>query len=101
MYVCVCVCLCVCVCVCMCVCVCVCIICMRACIYVCKNVHNMHTRRRRLGPHTFEPPYNSALLSYKLGDLQESFTQATKSLQCYPDHADSKELLQTLKEKFT
>ena len=59
------------------------------------------TRSCRLGPHTFEPPYNSALLSYKLGDLQESFNQATKALECYPDHAHSKELLQTLREKFS
>ena len=59
------------------------------------------TRSCRLGPHTFEPPYNSALLSYKLGDLQESFNQATKALECYPEHADSKELLKTLREKFT
>ena len=55
----------------------------------------------RLGPHTFEPPFNAALLAFKLGDSQESFTQVSLALDCYPEHADSAELLATLKAKFT
>ena len=55
----------------------------------------------RLGPHTFEPPFNAALLAFKLGDSQESFTQVSLALDCYPEHADSAELLATLKAQFT
>ena len=59
------------------------------------------SRALRLGPHAFEPPFNSALLCFKLGDSQESFTLVGKALESYPDHADSKELLKQLKAKFT
>jgi len=54
----------------------------------------------RLGPHAFEPPFNSALLCFKLGDSQESYNLVGKALECYPEHADSKELLKQLKAKF-
>ncbi|EKX55519.1 hypothetical protein GUITHDRAFT_156789 [Guillardia theta CCMP2712] len=52
------------------------------------------------GPHAFEPPFNSALLAYKLGDAQESFQLVQQALLCYPDHVESKELLEQLKQKF-
>lgn len=76
-------------------------------IYVHTNIHaHSHSLTLllapsiRLGPHAFEPPYNSALLSFKLGDSQESYNLVTKALECYPEHADSKELLQQLRAKF-
>jgi tetratricopeptide repeat protein 8 len=53
----------------------------------------------RLGPHTFEPPFNAALLAFKLGDTQDSFNLVNKALECYPEHADSKELLATLQAR--
>ena len=51
--------------------------------------------------HNFEPLFNNSLLSFKLGDCQDSFDLATKALDVYPDHSDSIELLQQLKRHFT
>ncbi len=45
------------------------------------------------------PP--AALLSFKLGDCQDSFDLVSKSLQAFPDHTDSQELLKSLKRHFT
>lgn len=42
-----------------------------------------------------------ALLAYRTGDLQESFTQCKKALECFPEHADSKELMVTLQAQFS
>lgn len=54
----------------------------------------------RLADYLFEPLYNGALLSYKLGDLQDSYNLVKKALTNYPDHADGQELLRTLKTQF-
>ena len=54
-----------------------------------------------MAEHTFEPFYNNALLSFKLGDFQESFEQAGKALESYPDHSDSQELRKQLQQHFT
>jgi tetratricopeptide repeat protein 8 len=56
---------------------------------------------QRLAPHLFEGWYNGALLSYKMGDFQEAFRQVSRSLEAYPAHADSNELLRQLKRMFT
>jgi tetratricopeptide repeat protein 8 len=53
-----------------------------------------------LSPLSFEPLFNSALLSFKLGDCQESFESVTKSIAAYGEHADSHELLKQLKKHF-
>lgn len=53
------------------------------------------------GDHTFEPYFNGALLAFKLGDFQESFDLASKSLSAYPDHTESHELMKQLKAHFT
>jgi len=54
-----------------------------------------------LGPHSFEPSFNCALLAFKVGDLQESFKMVNSSLEAFADHAESAELLDTLKSRFT
>lgn len=55
----------------------------------------------RLGPHAFEPPFNSALLAHKLGETQEAFDQVNKSLICWPEHTESKELIEILRSRFS
>ena len=42
----------------------------------------------------FEPCYNQAIQYYKLNDYQETFKYAKRALEIYPDHVESKELLQ-------
>ncbi|XP_013404505.1 tetratricopeptide repeat protein 8 [Lingula anatina] len=54
-----------------------------------------------LSPHMFEPHYNYAVLSDRVGDLQTSFSEAQKALTSFPDHADSKDLLKQLKQHFS
>lgn len=51
-------------------------------------------------PHIFEPFYNSALMAYRMGDFQEAYTYASKALKLYPNHLDSKELLNLLHKTF-
>jgi hypothetical protein len=53
-----------------------------------------------LNPHSFEAPFNLALLCHKLGDSQESFDLVNKSLACFPGHPESSELLKLLHERF-
>jgi len=55
----------------------------------------------RLAAHMFEPSFNGALLSFKLGDFQESFELANRSLEAFPEHSDSTELIRQLKQHFT
>jgi len=45
----------------------------------------------------FEPCYNGALLAYKKGNFAASFELTSKSLEIYPDHEDSKQLMKNLK----
>ena len=54
-----------------------------------------------LNPHTYEPHFNMALLSDGSGDLQTSYRAVNKSLEAYPDHSDSKQLLKNIKSHFT
>eukprot|EP01032_Pedospumella_encystans_P010280 gene10280-12032_t len=53
-----------------------------------------------VAPHIFEPLYNSALMSYRMGDFQDSYTLATKALKLHPHHVDSKELQAMLQKTF-
>lgn len=55
----------------------------------------------KIAPHLFEPFFNGALVSFKLGDCQESFNMAQKALEAFPEHTDSKELIKQLKKHFT
>lgn len=54
-----------------------------------------------LASYMFEPFFNGALLAYKLGDFQDSFELCQKSLEAFPDYADSKELIKQLRNHFT
>ena len=54
----------------------------------------------RLADWLYEPLYNLALLAFRTGQMQESFTLVNKALTIFPEHADSKELLKTLRSQF-
>lgn len=41
-----------------------------------------------------------ALVAFKLGDCAESFDSASKALDAFPAHNDSRELLKQLKKHF-
>merc|ERR1711920_25963 len=55
----------------------------------------------QFGDYMFEPSYNKALLSYKMGDFQSAFTKLDKVLGIYPEHSDSRELKKQLYEFFS
>ncbi|CAE1320057.1 TTC8 [Acanthosepion pharaonis] len=54
-----------------------------------------------LAPHMFEPHFNFASLNEKLGDLQGSYNAVRKALDAFPEHTDSKELIQQLRQHFS
>ncbi|XP_050191632.1 tetratricopeptide repeat protein 8 isoform X3 [Myiozetetes cayanensis] len=53
-----------------------------------------------LAPHLYEPHFNFAILSEKVGDLQRSYTAAQKSEEAFPGHVDTQQLIKQLKEHF-
>eukprot|EP00075_Anas_platyrhynchos_P025050 XP_027314303.1 tetratricopeptide repeat protein 8 isoform X2 [Anas platyrhynchos] len=53
-----------------------------------------------LAPHMYEPHFNFAILSEKVGDLQRSYTAAQKSAEAFPGHVDTQQLIKRLKERF-
>ena len=53
------------------------------------------------GTHLFEPAFNTAYLSEKTGDLQTAYVVVKKSLNNFPEHHDSNELLKQLKQHFS
>lgn len=55
----------------------------------------------KLGPHMFEPAYNTAHLAEKTGDLQTAYVVVQKSLRNFPEHSDSNDLLKQLKKHFS
>jgi len=55
----------------------------------------------QLNPHVFEPVFNAALLAYKLGEFQESYQLVEKSLDIFPGHAESAELMRLLQDHFS
>ncbi len=56
---------------------------------------------QNLGPMMFEPNFNNGYLAYQTGDLQTSFQALNKSLELFPNHASTKELLKELQEQFS
>ena len=54
-----------------------------------------------LNPRTYEPHFNLALLSHKVGDLQSSYKAVNRSIEAFPGHSDSKELLRIIESHFT
>ena len=55
----------------------------------------------RLGPHLFEPTYNSALICHDVGDLEESRNLVAKVLDMHPEHQHARDLLSQLDRAFT
>ncbi|XP_033892683.2 tetratricopeptide repeat protein 8-like isoform X3 [Acipenser ruthenus] len=53
-----------------------------------------------LAPHMYEPHYNLSTLSEKMGDLQSSYTAAQKSAASFPEHVDTQQLINQLKQHF-
>ena len=53
------------------------------------------------GPHLFEPNTNLASLAFKTGDMQTSHVAVKKSLKCFPEHHDSKIMLDRLENHFS
>uniref|UniRef100_A0A8C6NG49 Uncharacterized protein n=1 Tax=Melopsittacus undulatus TaxID=13146 RepID=A0A8C6NG49_MELUD len=53
-----------------------------------------------LAPHMYEPHFNFAVLSEKVGDLQRSYTAAQKSEEAFPGHVDTQQLIKQLKQHF-
>uniref|UniRef100_A0A8C5R561 Tetratricopeptide repeat domain 8 n=1 Tax=Leptobrachium leishanense TaxID=445787 RepID=A0A8C5R561_9ANUR len=53
-----------------------------------------------LAPHMYEPHFNFASLSDKIGDLQSSYIAAQKSETAFPDHVESQRLIQELRQHF-
>lgn len=53
-----------------------------------------------LAPHMYEPHFNFAALSNQVGDLQSSYVAAQKAQATFPDHVNSKQLIQQLKQHF-
>jgi len=53
---------------------------------------------QKVGAWMYEPWYNGALLAWRCGDVAGAFSQASKSLQLFPAHADSKELVKLTKQ---
>nr|XP_056707135.1 tetratricopeptide repeat protein 8 isoform X2 [Euleptes europaea] len=53
-----------------------------------------------LAPHIYEPHFNIAVLSDKVGDLQRSYIAAQKSEAAFPEHLDTQQLIKQLKQHF-
>ncbi|XP_071665645.1 tetratricopeptide repeat protein 8 isoform X3 [Patagioenas fasciata] len=53
-----------------------------------------------LAPHMYEPHFNFAILSEKVGDLQRSYAAAKKSEEAFPGHVDTQQLIKELKQHF-
>uniref|UniRef100_A0A8D1CS06 Tetratricopeptide repeat domain 8 n=1 Tax=Sus scrofa TaxID=9823 RepID=A0A8D1CS06_PIG len=53
-----------------------------------------------LAPHMYEPHFNFATISDKIGDLQRSYVAAQKSEAAFPDHVDTQHLIKQLKRHF-
>nr|XP_060476489.1 tetratricopeptide repeat protein 8 isoform X4 [Panthera onca] len=53
-----------------------------------------------LAPHMYEPHFNFATVSDKIGDLQRSYVAAQKSEAAFPDHVDTQRLIKQLKQHF-
>uniref|UniRef100_A0A8C0A6E4 Tetratricopeptide repeat domain 8 n=1 Tax=Bos mutus grunniens TaxID=30521 RepID=A0A8C0A6E4_BOSMU len=53
-----------------------------------------------LAPHMYEPHFNFATISDKIGDLQRSYAAAKKSEAAFPDHVDTQHLIKQLEQHF-
>ncbi|XP_069494059.1 tetratricopeptide repeat protein 8 isoform X2 [Ambystoma mexicanum] len=53
-----------------------------------------------LAPHMYEPHFNFAALSDQVGDLQSSYMSAQKAQAAFPEHVNTRQLIQQLKQHF-
>ncbi|KAL4613162.1 tetratricopeptide repeat protein 8 isoform X1 [Arapaima gigas] len=53
-----------------------------------------------IAPHMYEPHFNLATLSDKVGDLQSSYIAAQKSEDAFPEHVDTQQILKNLRQHF-
>ncbi|XP_018085896.1 tetratricopeptide repeat protein 8 isoform X2 [Xenopus laevis] len=53
-----------------------------------------------LAPHMYEPHINFAFLSEKIGDLQSSYVAAQKSAAAFPNHVETQQLIEKLRQHF-
>ncbi|XP_029424477.1 tetratricopeptide repeat protein 8 isoform X2 [Nannospalax galili] len=53
-----------------------------------------------LAPHMYEPHFNFATVSDKIGDLQRSYVAAQKSEAAFPEHVETQHLIKQLKKHF-
>jgi tetratricopeptide repeat protein 8 len=53
-----------------------------------------------LAPCLYEPHFNFATLSDKIGDLQRSYVAAQKSKEAFPNHVDTQHLIKQLRQHF-
>ena len=49
--------------------------------------------------YSFEPYYNYANTRYKQGDYEESYKFAKKALEIYPQHFESKEIVEKIQKQ--
>eukprot|EP00940_MAST-03C_sp_MAST-3C-sp2_P001179 g1179.t1 len=64
-----------------------------------SNAKNSFESAQSMAPHVYESFYNAALLAFKMGDFQESFDRVSKSLHAFPEHTESKALMDCLKRQ--
>ncbi|XP_018426566.1 PREDICTED: tetratricopeptide repeat protein 8 isoform X4 [Nanorana parkeri] len=53
-----------------------------------------------LAPHMYEPHFNFASVSDNVGDLQSSYVAAQKSEVAFPDHVETQQLIEKLRQHF-
>ncbi|PAA46722.1 hypothetical protein BOX15_Mlig015055g1 [Macrostomum lignano] len=54
-----------------------------------------------LSPSMFEPHYNVAIMAERMGDLQSAYQSVNRAQQFFPNHSDSKDMLNALKVHFS
>lgn len=52
----------------------------------------------KLSDYLYEACYNGAILAFKMGDCEKSYTLAKRSLDIYPDHVETKDLIKDLQK---
>lgn len=63
-------------------------------LYLYNSCNNLENKK------LYEPFFNQAILSYRMGEYQEAYKNVKKSLEIYPNHFDSKELMLQLENIF-
>ena len=55
---------------------------------------------QKLAQHSYEPWFNGALVSFRAGNLEDSYRQVAAAIQAFPEHYESQELLKQLQASF-